>query len=95
MKKNTIALGLSAGLLLASCAVKNYTKTDDGVFITLKPSTENQLRTLRLQVLGNDLIHVAATAQEFQKDSSLIIVPNQQTVPFHINQSKDSIQPKR
>ncbi|MBZ4040878.1 TIM-barrel domain-containing protein [Flavobacterium hibisci] len=91
MKKNTIALGLSAGLLLASCAVKNYTKTDDGVLIGLNPSTENQLRTLRLQVLGNDLIHVAATAQEFQKDSSLIIVPNQQTVPFHINQSKDSI----
>ncbi|OIV41689.1 TIM-barrel domain-containing protein [Flavobacterium johnsoniae] len=92
MKKNTIALGLSAGFLLASCAVKNYTKTDDGVLITLKPRTENQLRTLRIQVLGNDLVHVAATAQEFQKDSSLIIVPNQQTVPFHINQSKDSIQ---
>ncbi len=92
MKKNTIALGLSAGLLLASCAVKNYTKTDDGVLIALKPTTENQLRTLRLQVLGNDLIHVAAAAQEFQKDSSLIIVPNQQKVPFHINQSKDSIQ---
>ncbi|QSW89196.1 DUF5110 domain-containing protein [Flavobacterium endoglycinae] len=91
MKKNTIALGLSAGLLLASCAVKNYTKTDDGVLIGLKPTTENQLRTLRLQVLGNDLIHVAATAQEFQKDSSLIIVPNQQTVPFRIKQSKDSI----
>ncbi|MBO9584479.1 MAG: DUF5110 domain-containing protein [Flavobacterium sp.] len=91
MKKNTIALGLLAGLLLASCAVKNYTKTNDGVLIDLNPSTENQLRTLRLQVLGNDLIHVAATAQEFQKDSSLIIVPNQQTVPFHINQSKDSI----
>lgn len=91
MKKNTIALGLSAGLLLASCAVKNYTKTDDGILIGLNPSTENQLRNLRLQVLGNDLIHVAATAQEFQKDSSLIIVPNQRTVPFHINQSKDSI----
>lgn len=91
MKKNTIALGLSAGLLLASCAVKNYTKTNDSVFIDLKLNAENQLRTLRLQVLGNDLIHVAASAKESVKDSSLIIVPGQQTVPFQISQLKDSI----
>lgn len=91
MKKTTIALGLSAGLLLASCAVKNYTKTADGVFIDLNPDMENQLSGLHLQVLGNDLIHVAVSAKEFQKDSSLIIVPNQKSVPFRINEINDSI----
>jgi alpha-D-xyloside xylohydrolase len=93
MKKNKIYLSLITGLVLASCATKQYEKTEDGIIVNIAQPKDKGLSKLRLQVLGNDLIHVSATPDtEFPKDSTLIIVPNIKTVPFKIVEVNDSIQ---
>jgi len=90
MKINKIYLSLFAGLVFASCSTKQYVKTDDGIIVSLKNT--NQVNKLRLQVLGNELIHVSATPEkEFPQDSSLIIVPNIKIVPFTVSEEKDTI----
>ncbi|WP_157514488.1 TIM-barrel domain-containing protein [Mangrovimonas sp. TPBH4] len=94
MKRNKIYLGLLTGLLFASCAKEEqlYQKTTDGIVVNLKQANNTDVHKLRLQVLGDELIHVSATPdQEFPKDSSLIILPNIKTVPFDLAQTGDSI----
>ncbi|MBP6756451.1 MAG: DUF4968 domain-containing protein, partial [Bacteroidia bacterium] len=93
MKKNRICLSLITGLVLASCATRHYEKTNDGIIVNISHAKDAALSKLRLQVLGNDLIHVSATPDNvFPKDSSLIIVPNIGTAPFKVTEVKDSIQ---
>ncbi|WP_194768457.1 TIM-barrel domain-containing protein [Tamlana sp. I1] len=92
MKKTIIFLGLCAGILMSSCASKHFEKTHDGILVNINQTTTGKVNKLRLQVLGNDLIHVSASPDnEFPKDSSLIIVPNLKTVPFKVSEVGDSI----
>jgi alpha-D-xyloside xylohydrolase len=92
MKSKKIYLGLFAGLLFAACAQPQYQLTDDGVILNLRQEKKTDANKLRLQVLGDELIHVSATPdKDFPKDSSLIIVPGLQTVPFHVDDAGDSI----
>ncbi len=91
-RKNKICLCLITGLVLASCATKHYKKTDNGIIVTINPAKEHQLSKIRLEVLGNDLVHVSAIPEnEFPKDSSLIIVPHKDNVSFKVSNEKDSI----
>ncbi len=79
-------------LIFTACAESLYQKTDDGVIINIKQPQETGARKVRLRVLGDELIHVSATPEkEFPRDSSLIIVPGLQTVPFTIDDTGDSI----
>ena len=90
MKKNKLYISLLAGLLVTACSTKKYVKTNDGITITI--NNNNQVNKLKLQVLGNELIHVSATPKaEFLEDSSLIIVPNIKSVPFSVAEEKDTI----
>lgn len=92
MKRHKIYLSLLTAILLASCTSKNYEKTNDGIVVNLKQNNNKEVSKLRLQVLGNELIHVSATPEnEFPKDSSLIIVPNIKTVPFNVSEEGDTI----
>ncbi|MDM8159996.1 glycoside hydrolase family 31 protein [Labilibaculum sp. K2S] len=93
MKNKRKYLGLlCAGLLLTACSGSQYQITDDGVILNLKQEKKTQSNKLRLQVLGDELIHVSATPdKDFPKDSSLIIVPDLQTVPFDVADDGDSI----
>lgn len=92
MKNKNIHLSLFAGLLLAACSVPQYQLTDDGVILNLKHEKKEGANKLRLQVLGDELIHVSATPdKDFPKDSSLIIVPGLKTVPFQVDNAGDSI----
>lgn len=92
MKNKNIHLCLFAGLLWVACSGPQYQLTDDGVIINLKQEKKADAKKLRLQVLGDELIHVSATPdKDFPKDSSLIIVPRLQTVPFQVNEAGDSI----
>ncbi|MFG6685780.1 TIM-barrel domain-containing protein [Mariniflexile sp. HNIBRBA6329] len=94
MKINTIYLSLFTGLLLASCSSnkKSYQQTNDGIIVTIKQTKNTDLNKLRLQVLGDEIIHVSATPeQEFIKDSSLIILPDLAPHPFNVSQNGDTI----
>jgi len=92
-KRHKIYLTLLVGTLMASCASKHYEKTDDGIIVHIKQTKDTELSKLRLQVLGDELIHVSATPEkEFPKDSSLIIVPKKRTTSFIVSDIGDSIQ---
>ncbi|AXP80099.1 Alpha-xylosidase [Mariniflexile rhizosphaerae] len=92
MKLNKLYLGLFTGLLLTSCSAKHYVKTDNGIVININKTNKAEINKVRLNVLGDELIHVSATPeQEFKKDSSLIILPNLKKTPFNVTQNGDSI----
>jgi len=92
MKLKSTYLTLFSLLMLASCQPKQFEKVDNGIIISLKYNEISKVKKLRLEVLGEEIIHVSATPEnEFQKDSSLIIVPKIETVPFTVNEQKDSI----
>lgn len=93
MKNKRIPLSLLlAGLLFVACSAPQYQLTDDGVILNLKQENKAKTSKLRLQVLGDELIHVSATPdKDFPKDSSLITVPGLQTVPFQVDDAGDSI----
>ena len=92
MKRNKIFLILITGLLLTSFSIKRYEKTNDGIIVNIKQAKSSGIKKLRIQVLGEELIHISATPEnEFPKDSSLIIVPNLKTVAFNVIEEKDSI----
>ncbi len=77
--------------IIYSCENKNYNQVQDGIFISLN-SPDTQVKKLRLHVLGEELIHISATPEnEFPQDSSLIIVPEQKTAPFSVQEHQDSI----
>lgn len=92
MKNKRMLFILFAGILFAACSQTQYQLTDDGVILNLKHNKESDANKLRLQVLGDELIHVSATPdKDFPKDSSLIIVPGLQTVPFKVENTGDSV----
>ncbi|GET31162.1 alpha-xylosidase [Prolixibacter bellariivorans] len=92
MKNKRIHLCLLAGLLFAACTQPKYQLTDDGVILNLRQENKAEASKLRLQVLGDELIHVSATPDgDFPKDSSLIVVPGLKTVPFAVDNEGDSI----
>lgn len=92
MKINKTYIYLITGLIVASCATKHYEKTGDGIIMNFNKTKSSGLSKLRLQVLGDELIHVSATAEnEFPKDSSLIIVPHFGTTAFTVSTLKDSV----
>ncbi len=92
MKIIKILLSLLAGSLLVTCSQPEYQLTNDGVILNLRPKKESQARKIRIQVLGDGLIHVSATPdKDFPGDSSLIIVPGLQTAPFTVDDAGDSL----
>ena len=92
MKNKKTYLILLVGLLFAACSNTQYQKVDDGIILNLKQNKKTEAHKVRLQVLGDELIHVSATPDtDFPKDSSLIIVPGLQTVPFTVTDERDSV----
>ncbi|HMB99654.1 MAG TPA: TIM-barrel domain-containing protein [Flavobacteriaceae bacterium] len=86
-KVSLLLLGL---IIITSCTTKQYKKVDDGIIVSLK--NNDSISKLYLQVLGDKLIHVSVTPEkQFQKDSSLIIVPNIQSAAFTVEETKDTI----
>lgn len=84
---------LFIGMLLAGCSSKQYQMIDNGIVVNVKQRNSTETRKVRLQVLGDELIHVSATPEkEFPKDSTLIIIPGIKGVPFTVDTShKDSV----
>lgn len=92
MKGKNIYLSLLLALLFASCSSTQYQELNDGIVVNLKQDGQTATHKVRLQVLGDELIHVSATPDKnFPKDSSLIIVPGLHTVPFTVDDEGDSI----
>jgi alpha-D-xyloside xylohydrolase len=63
--------------IAVGCNSAPYQKLDDGIIISLKQKSFLDTRTIRLQVVSNDIIHVSASPESTLTElKSLITVPN-------------------
>lgn len=90
-KMKTLCLLFPVLALMISCENKSYIQVEDGLIISLN-NPDTQVKKMKLQVLGDELIHVSATPEnQFPKDSSLIIIPDQKIVSFSVEEHQDSM----
>ena len=92
MHVRNIYYGLLAGLLLGSCSGGVYEQTGNGVIVKVCQKEKTEARLVRLQVMGNKLIHVSATpASEFADPKSLVVLPPAEQVSFSVEQRGDTV----
>ena len=84
----TISLLLTATAISAA----NYTKTDKGITVSVKNHAADQPQLVRLQVMGDKIIRVSATAEDKFKDpKSIIIVPQTTTASYDVSEQGDIV----
>ena len=86
MKKIAIAfMGLLSGVALTACRDSWYKTTDRGVVVAVENVNPGGARYVRLEVMGERLVHVSATPEEaFSKAPSLVVVPQQAPANFEV-----------
>ena len=86
---HTIAFLLLSGSMTAA---NIYTKTPKGVTVAVKKHYAGQTALVRLQVLGEKIIRVSATAENsFSDPKSLIIVPQNKYVNYSVSEKADTV----
>ena len=86
---------VSCTLLLTSVSLfaGNYTREGNSVVVKVQNPQAQGARLVRLQVLGQKIIRVEATAeQQFPATQSLIIVPQNNITQFTINEAPDRVE---
>lgn len=92
MNMKNIPYCLLAGLFLVACSDKVYEQTDQGVIVHVTPQGEHAARLVRLQVMGDKLIHVSATPESsFADPKSLVVLPPAEQTPFSVEQRGDTV----
>ena len=83
---------LMSGLLLSSCS-GSYFKTDgSGVTVKVQNVIDGGPRIVRLEVMGEKLIHVSATPErKFADQESLVTIPPAERTPFTVEQAGDTV----
>ena len=78
---------------LVGCNCANYQKLENGVLITLKQSSVNDVQTVCLQVVNNDIIHVTASpSKKLSENPSLIATYSPVThTDWKVSQEKEDI----
>ena len=89
--KNLFTLSLAA-LALASCSTGAYQQTEQGIIVPVQQVQDGAPRLVRLQVMGDKIIRVSATAEaKFSDPQSLIIVPQTEKAQYTVEQLGDTI----
>ena len=96
MKNIQIAsLSLLSVLLLTSCGGKAVSQKGQQVTVRVEQTTADGPRLVRLEVMGEKIIRVTATAEnKFADRPSLIIVPQDQQVKYETTERGDTVQVK-
>ena len=95
MKLKNTSVCLLTGLLFAACAGSGYQKTGNGVVVEVKQQQPTDVRKVRVEVMGEKLIHVSATPEKnFSQEKSLIVVPQQNKTDFKVEEQGDEISVK-
>lgn len=78
---------------VVGCNTSNYQKTSDGIIISLKQTSPNDVRSIRLQVVTDDIIRVTASPlKKISDDKSLITSYTEtKTSGWDVIQKGDSI----
>ena len=92
MKLKNTSVYLLAGWMLAACSGGGFQKTENGVVVEVKQQQPTDVRKVRLEVMGEKLIHVSATPEkEFSKEQSLIVIPQQNKTDFKVEEQGDEV----
>jgi len=91
MKTKLTLLFFAAFLALNACT--GVLRQDDrGVTVKVQNPAENGPALVRLEVMGENIIHVSATPEKkFADPESLIILPVQEQTPFTVAQNGDTV----
>ena len=82
---------LSALLVLGACA-DVYKVTENGVSVKVQQPSEDGPTLVRLEVMGEKIIHVSATPErKFADPESLVIIPAKEKTGFEVEQNEDTI----
>lgn len=82
---------LSALLVLGACA-DVYKVTENGVSVKVQQPSEDGPTLVRLEVIGEKIIHVSATPErKFADPESLVIIPAKEKTGFAVEQNEDTI----
>ena len=82
---------LSALLVLGACA-DVYKVTENGVSVKVQQPSEDGPTLVRLEVLGEKIIHMSATPErKFADPESLVIIPAKEKTGFAVEQNDDTI----
>ena len=88
MKTNLVLSIFSALAILCACS---ETAEEKGIIVKIQHPSEDGPKLVRLEVLGENLIHVSATPEDSFKDpESLVIVPQNAEVDYKVTESGDT-----
>lgn len=91
MKNSSLHLFL-VGCLLASCNSTDVERTANGVIVCLDAQAPNQTRKVRIEVMGEKLMHVSATPEKnFSTKKSLVVLPVEVKTDFTVEEREDSV----
>ncbi|MDR0962827.1 MAG: DUF5110 domain-containing protein [Mediterranea sp.] len=83
---------LLTGVVLMSCNATGYKETDNGVVVDIPQTNPNDTRRIRLEVMGERLIHVAATPERVFPDTpELVILSQQIQTPFTVEATDSTV----
>ena len=92
MSLKSTSVCLFTGLLLAACSGTGWQETDNGVVVTVNQEQPTDVRKVRVEVMGEKLMHVSATPErDFSEAKSLIVVPPTQKADFTVAEQGDDI----
>ena len=89
MKTKLTLLALSVLMVLNACTVR---QDKDGVTVKVQNPAENGPALVRLEVMGEKLIHVSATPEKkFVDTESLVVLPSEKKVPFEVVRNGETV----
>lgn len=89
MKKVLSALVVFA---FAACSSGVYQKTENGIIVRVQQADTQTPKFVRLQVMGEKIIRVSATAEDkFADPQSLIIVPQETKTDYTVTEQGDTL----
>ena len=83
---------LAAGLIFSGCAGNVYTCRDASVTVKVQEVVEEGPALVRLEVMGDKMIHVSATPErKFADPESLVIMEQERNTPFSVESDGDVV----
>ena len=83
---------VSLSLAVSALAGNVYTRTANGVTVAVKHHLAGQTALVRLQVMGDKIIRVSATAENsFADPKSLIVIPHNRQQRYTITEKGDVV----
>ncbi|MGN6211477.1 DUF4968 domain-containing protein [Parafilimonas sp.] len=87
---------LSLIFISTNASAQKFTKTDDGIIVYPNQNYSGNVQAVKLQVVNDRIIRVAASATNNFRNESLIILndPSSQKINFTVDDSNDVVQLK-